>query len=452
MISGSVEPKALLIEDVRNDPEFSIHEAAELSPNIRSFIGVPVTLLDGTFFGTLCAVDPEPQKVLTRQQADLMSVLARLVATQIERQRAEEKLRLRDRAIAASSDGIVITDPNLPDNPIIYANEGFLRTTGYGADEVIGRNCRFLQGQDRDQPELDELRAAIREGRECRVVLRNYKKDGTLFWNELSISPVYDETGRLINHIEVQNDITERKRVEEMLRESQEALAREVRAKSDFLADVSHELRTPLTVIRGNAEVGVELGREWAHADLLEEIVKESAMMSRMVEDLLFLARSDSDSLPLELRTVPVARLNDGLARRAEVLVRKHGASLKLALCGQGSLRCDPERIEQAVLVLIDNAAKYGPPGGQITLSSSTRADELQIEVADRGPGIAPEELPRVFERFYRCKNSSGEPGSGLGLPIAKTIVKGHGGRIGAASEVGEGTRVSLCLPLINGI
>jgi len=208
---------------VQTDPKFSSHAAAELSPDIRSFIGVPVTLSDGTFYGTLCAVDPASQ-TLTRQQADLLTVLARLLATQIERQRVEEKLRLRDRAIAASNNGIVITDPSLPDNPLIYVNESFLHTTGYRADEVVGHNCRFLQGQDKDQPGLDKLREALQESRDCRVMLRNYKKDGTLFWNELNISPVYDETGRVINYIGVQNDITERKRAEESLRESEAAL------------------------------------------------------------------------------------------------------------------------------------------------------------------------------------------------------------------------------------
>lgn len=289
-------------------------------PHIRSFIGVPVVLSDGTFYGTLCAVDPEPQKDLTRQQADLMAVLARLVATQIERQRAED------------------------------------------------------------------------------------------------------------------------------------ALAQTLRARTEFLAEVSHQLRTPLTVIRGSAEVGLHIERGCTHEELLREIVKESGSMSRMVEDLLLLARSDSDSLPMIMETFPVARLLESLERRAQALAREQEASLQTALGGEGCLSCDPERIEQAVLVLIDNAVKYGPSGGPITLSSSTRAGELQIEVTDRGPGIPPEELPHIFERFYRCENASEKRGSGLGLPIAKTIVKGHGGRIGAASEVGEGTRVSLCLPLINGI
>jgi len=130
--------------------------------------------------------------------------------------------RLLDRAVAASSNGILITDPKLPDNPIVYVNPAFEKISGYAVDEVMGRNCRFLQGAERDQPALDELRAALREGRECRVVLRNYRKDGTLFWNELYVSPVHDEGGRLTNYVGVQNDITERRRIEEVLRESEE--------------------------------------------------------------------------------------------------------------------------------------------------------------------------------------------------------------------------------------
>jgi PAS domain S-box-containing protein len=123
--------------------------------------------------------------------------------------------RLLDRAVAASSNGIVITDPNVPDDPIVYVNPAFERISGYAVDEVLGHNCRFLQGEDRDQPALGELRVALREEREFRVVLKNYRKDGTPFWNELYVSPVHDEEGRLTNFVGVQNDITQRRRTEE---------------------------------------------------------------------------------------------------------------------------------------------------------------------------------------------------------------------------------------------
>ncbi|MBV9452918.1 MAG: PAS domain S-box protein, partial [Rubrobacter sp.] len=142
---------------------------------------------------------------------------------------------LREQALAASRDAIIITDPTLPDNPIVYANPPFEHVTGYSVEEAVGKNCRFLQSEDRDQPALEELRAAIREGRECRVVLRNYKKDGTLFWNELSISPVHDEEGNLVNFVGVLDDVTERKRMEEALKRQ----AHQVALRADVAAALS---------------------------------------------------------------------------------------------------------------------------------------------------------------------------------------------------------------------
>jgi PAS domain S-box-containing protein len=142
----------------------------------------------------------------------------------LERRSSEELRRLLDRAVAASSNGIVITDPKLPDNPIVYVNPAFEKTTGYSMEEAIGNNCRFLQGEDRDQPALEDLRACIREGQECRVVLRNYRKDGTRFWNELYVSPVHDDAGNITNFVGVQNDVTEIKRTEEVLKGSEDRL------------------------------------------------------------------------------------------------------------------------------------------------------------------------------------------------------------------------------------
>jgi PAS domain S-box-containing protein len=118
-----------------------------------------------------------------------------------ERLQTEQELRLLYRAVAASSNGITISDSKLPDDPLIYVNRSFELMTGYSSEEVLGRNCRFLQGNDRNQSALLEVRAALREGRDCEVLLRNYRKDGTLFWNELRLSPVHDEWGRLVNFV-----------------------------------------------------------------------------------------------------------------------------------------------------------------------------------------------------------------------------------------------------------
>ncbi|GAB1542363.1 hypothetical protein NUACC21_50370 [Scytonema sp. NUACC21] len=137
---------------------------------------------------------------------------------------AEESLQLRDRAIAASRNGIVIADVTMPGFPVIYANQAFEQITGYSVDEVIGKNCQFLQGADTNQVGLVELRNAISQGKGCTVVLRNYRKDGSLFWNELSISPVHDCNHKLTHYIGIQTDITERQRAEVALLVSQERL------------------------------------------------------------------------------------------------------------------------------------------------------------------------------------------------------------------------------------
>jgi signal transduction histidine kinase len=234
-------------------------------------------------------------------------------------------------------------------------------------------------------------------------------------------------------------------------RAAAERMAELSQAKTDFLADASHELRTPLTVIRGNAQIGLQLEDDCAHAELLEEIVRESGQMTRMVEDLMFLARSDSATPPLSRERTAVVPLMADVAGRAEALARERGAELELEISGRGELEADAQRIEQAVLILVDNAAKYGPPGGKVRLSSETDATNLRITVADEGPGIPEKDLPHIFDRFYRVDKTRARRlgGAGLGLPIAKTIVEAHGGRIEAQSRPGEGIRMKIQLPLL---
>ena len=132
-----------------------------------------------------------------------------------ERYNAEEELRIRDRALQASSNGIVISDMTRPDQPIVYANAAFTRITGYQEDEVLGNNCRFLQGSETGRAEIEALREAIAAEEECHVVIRNFRKDGTMFWNELSMAPVRDpQSGRVTHYVGVQNDVTEQRAAE----------------------------------------------------------------------------------------------------------------------------------------------------------------------------------------------------------------------------------------------
>ncbi|NJR51803.1 MAG: PAS domain S-box protein [Leptolyngbyaceae cyanobacterium CSU_1_3] len=170
-----------------------------------------------------------------------------------ESKQAEIRLRLLERAIEASNNGIIITDATLPDNPMIYVNPGFERITGYSIDEVVGKNGRFLEGPEANQPALESLRRAIKAGEDCVVNLRNYRKDGILFWNELSISPVRDADGRLTHYIGVQTDTTERKQAEDALqRQYQRTL---------LLKQITQEIRQSLDTQQIVQTTATQMGR-----------------------------------------------------------------------------------------------------------------------------------------------------------------------------------------------
>jgi signal transduction histidine kinase len=233
-------------------------------------------------------------------------------------------------------------------------------------------------------------------------------------------------------------------------RQATVALAAALQSKTDFVADASHELRTPLTVVRGNAEVALASGPDDQHTPMLRDIVSESERMTRLVEDLLFLARSDSGAAIVEPRPVELEPWLADISARAEVLCRERGVRLSVTLRAVGEGRLDPDRIAQAVLILVDNAAKFSPTGAAVDLSTRVSGDTLILAVADRGPGIPAELLPHVFDRFRRGDRARGrkQAGAGLGLSIAQAIVVSHGGIIVPAARPGGGLQMTLRLPL----
>jgi two-component system sensor histidine kinase VicK len=174
--------------------------------------------------------------------------------------------------------------------------------------------------------------------------------------------------------------------------------------------------------------------------------------MSRLVDDLLFLARSDSGALSMDHEYLPVGLLVNRLVAPAQALTRSYGIPLVTDMSGEGHVIVDLERISQAVLILIDNATKFTPIGEDISLATRSDATMLWIEVRDKGPGIPEADLPLIFERFYQVQETGARKrsGAGLGLSIAKSIVDAHGGTIAAESCPDHGTTFSIALPLVN--
>ena len=222
-------------------------------------------------------------------------------------------------------------------------------------------------------------------------------------------------------------------------------------AQRRFLADVSHELRTPLTSIRGNVDLINRIGA--LDEESLEAIKAEVDRMTRMVNDLLFLAQAETGRLPLALEEIELDTLMLEVFKQAKVLAN-NGVTVQLGREDQVLVRGDRDRLKQVLLNLIANALDHTPSGGTVTLALACIEDWARLTVTDTGSGIPREELPHIFERFYRIdparkRNDTG--GAGLGLSIAYWITRGHHGRIEVASEQGKGTTFSVWLPRESG-
>jgi len=505
---------------------------------------------------------------LSRVETERGAVYALVMRDMTEQRMASEMLELYIRALECATNAMVISDMRLANQPVFYANPAFERITGYSMMEIIGQNLKILQGEDDDQPELAELERAQRAGESASVVIRSYRKDGTQFYNEVSIAPVKSESGQILHYVGAMSDVTERERSRMALAErnarlnavfdlspdgfvvfdrhnrlvysnaafhemsgwstdvigqmtlsefdaafasmcdpslpyppvaqscgeqiravaapefirlvtpSHRTLARVVRnnvdgrgesilylrdvtqesevdrMKTEFLSTAAHELRTPMVSIFGFTEL--LLNRpvpEGKRRDLLQTIHRQSSILINMVNELLDLARIEAragkDMKREPLRIGPLIEQTVGALmvtgdRRKVVVDMAHGDAM---------LSLDREKTMQALTNVLSNAYKYSPAGGEIrltTVSGSLREQPaLGICVQDRGIGMTPAQVARVFERFYRADPSGNIPGTGLGMSLVKEIAELQGGRVDIHSEIGKGTAVTLWFPTI---
>lgn len=222
----------------------------------------------------------------------------------------------------------------------------------------------------------------------------------------------------------------------------------------DFIADASHELRTPLTMLRSTVEF-VLRSKDHLRADdvaLLEDTVEETAHLTRLANNMLDLARLDSDSLHVEEEVVDLTDIAWDVARWSQPLARQHGVSLVVSGNRPVLVLGDHALLLQAALVLLDNAIKYNQREGSVSISTRSNGDEAVLTVEDTGIGVAPEHLRRLGERFYRVDKARSREsgGAGLGLSIVRSVVARHGGSFDLASRPGEGTTAAIRLPSLS--
>lgn len=215
---------------------------------------------------------------------------------------------------------------------------------------------------------------------------------------------------------------------------------------SQFSADLAHELRTPIANMMGEAQVALSRDRSSAeYRETIESATGECERLSGIVDNLLFVARADAAREPVARKQFDARAAVEKIAAFYETIAEDHHVAINCS--GQGQISADPAMFERAVGNLVDNALRFTPENGSIEIALAERATDFEVAVSDNGSGIAPEHLPRVFDRFYRADSSRGSDGAGLGLALVKSIVDLHGGSAKISSEVGHGTIVTLRFP-----
>ncbi len=253
----------------------------------------------------------------------------------------------------------------------------------------------------------------------------------------LAVPPARDELRRLSETLNLMLD-----RIENSFRQVRR-----------FTADASHELRAPVTLIHTAAEFSLRRRRSAEELEAsMREILREAQRTARLIDDLLLLARADSDPSAFSPKPMDLVPVLDEVGEQAGVLAAPRGVSVT-APRAPGALRVtgDEASLRRLLLILVDNAVKYTPAGGHLTLDARTEGNEILVAVADSGAGIAEEDLPRVFERFWRASKVRSRElgGAGLGLSIAKEIADRHGARLTVASQLGRGSTFTLILPAL---
>lgn len=410
-------------------------------------VGAPVLVGAAVVFGYGTYYEGPFAIALTSLGSVVAAGLVALVSIIVLR-RAETTLYIRDRALSATTNGVIITDHREEDEPIIYVNNAFSTITGYTSDEVVGRNCRLLNEEEpNDEQTMEGIRACIRDGRAGTFELLNRRRNGTVFWNRLSLSPIADYGGKVTHFVGVLDDITAYR---EQDRKVQRALdeARNANAMRDtFVRLVGHELRTPLNA----ALTWVRLMEVDDTPDIREKgisIVAQSIeSQSRLIDDLVDVSRFAASGVVLEkehfdareLIETTVDELRPDIEARHRVTVNYSDDDYRATL--------DPLRVRQIIRNLVTNADKYTPSGGTIDVDLHRDDTNLIFTVADSGKGLSEDEIEKIFEPFWRAESS--QPGLGVGLAIVANLIEAHKGSINVVSDgPGKGTTFIVRLPL----
>ena len=353
-----------------------------------------------------------------------------------ERKAAEAERMLLMTAIEQSAEGIMITDAK---GTIRYVNPAFSRVSGYSREEALGKNPRILKSGKQDVAYYRKLWTTILGGEIWQGEITNRRSDGSLYPEQMTITPVRDQRGKITHFIAIKAEVTERKRLEQQLRQAQK-----MEAVGRLAGGVAHDFNNLLTIISGYGGLLLE------HPGIIEplrgyvnEIRDASGRAASLTRQLLAFSRQ-------QVLAPRVLGLNAVVANIEKMLKRLIGEDINLVTCLGESLwpvKADPGQLEQVLLNLAVNARDAMPRGGELTITTEAENSTVHVEVSDNGVGIPAEHLNKIFDPFFTTKATS--RGTGLGLAVTYGIIQEHSGSIQVDSVVGRGTTFRLEFPAV---
>jgi PAS domain S-box-containing protein len=345
---------------------------------------------------------------------------------------------------------------------IVLDNKGIIQSMNHSAeqllgfqrDELIGQHIGVIFPPTQNLLTPERMNQLLKEGSFGHAESSYQAKQGALVPILFSAVTIKKANGTIQGIACLAQDITERKKAQAALEKVNARLKELDQSRSQFYADISHELRTPLTVIRGEAEVTLR-GKDkpiLEYKTALEHIVQLTEEVNKLVNDLLFLARSETGTIQITKTQLALEKLSKDVLQEALILARKKHIMITLRDPPSSiPIYGDPQRLKQLFLILLDNAIKYSDPKTRVNISLEADSELAKVVITDNGRGIPEEDLQHVFKRFYRVRQSDrgSTSGAGLGLAIAKWIVESHQGKISMISTPGSGTTVTILLSLL---
>jgi PAS domain S-box-containing protein len=463
------QPITRLIPDQRRQEEVEILSRVQRGESVQHF-DTERLRKDGSLVAISVTVSP------IKDSTGKIIGASKVARDITERKRINEQLNdsfkeIGDLKTALDEHAIVaITDPQ---GKITYVNDKFCAISKYSREELLGQDHRIINSGHHPKEFIRHLWTTIANGRVWHGEIKNKAKDGSFYWVDTTIVPFLDQQGKPRQYVAIRADITERKRVEEELRQSHENLERTVaertaqlqlakeraeaagRAKSEFMASMSHELRTPLNGIIGFSEFLVD-GKPGAlnpkQKEYLQDILNSGRHLLQLINDVLDLAKVEAGKIELIPEVFALGKAIGEVCSVAGPIAQKKQIIVGVSIAPElTEVMLDQMRFKQVVYNLLSNALKFTDGGGRVEIHCAANgSDSFKLAVKDTGIGIKAEDLTRLFKEFEQIESGAARryEGTGLGLALTRKIVEMQGGCINVSSEVGKGTTFTVILPL----